>query len=118
MSQPAQPGIHLGTQLRAHWIVVLAALLALLATTVVILVLAINDAPSPTATSDVSQAAVRSDGGPDESGIAATVGSQPTAVAPDESNVAAAISAERAEAPAATPVRPDESGVAASISGG
>ena len=118
MHQPAQPGIHLGSQLRAHRTVVLAALLALLATAAVILVLAINDDASPVATSDQSQPAVRTDGGPDESRVAATVVSQPTAVAPDESTVAAAIGVAQEPAPLAVPVRPDESGVAASISGG
>jgi hypothetical protein len=89
MSQIAHPAVQ--SQLRAHWVGVLSALLALLAAIAVSLVLTLDDGGSGTTASVAKgQAAVRSDGGLEESAVAASVGSQPSA-GPDESRVAAAI---------------------------
>jgi hypothetical protein len=63
----------------------------------------------------VVDSGTRYDGGPEESGVAAAIGSQPTVAAPDESKIAAAIGT-GGEA-ATTAARPDESAVAAAISG-
>lgn len=91
MSHVTQPRIQAtahAAPARALWI---AALLALAAIAAVTLVLALGDSSS----SDGAPAAVgaqpslRSDGGPEESGVAGTVGAHQSA--PDESRVAAAI---------------------------
>ena len=114
MSQVQDTAIPFTTQIRNHWIVALSALLALLATGAVVLALAI-DGGSTTASAPVAQsshAAVRSDGGPDESAVAARVGSRPIA-GPDESRVAASISS--ASEPSAAAGRPDESKIATYI---
>src|SRR5215204_632091 len=92
MSQVTQPAISVHDQIRAHWVVALSALLALLAAGAVALVLAIDSGPSTTSASVAErQPAVRTDGGPDESAVAASIGSRPSG-RPDESTVAAAIS--------------------------
>ena len=114
MSQASHP-LPLTRQLSAHRTVALAALLALLATVAVVLVLAIDG--GSTATDPVSrtgQPAARSDGGPEESAVAASVGTPASAGRPEESAIGASISAGASEP--ATAGRPDESGVAASIS--
>ena len=119
MSQVTQPTLTTRSQLRAHWIVALSALLALLAAAAVMLVLVIDNGTSTT-TSGVAkpQAAVRSDGGPSESAVAAAVGSQPSA-GPDESTIAASIGGPRIApsigGPRMLPAGPDESTTAASI---
>ena len=112
MSQLTHPKPQLTADARSHRRVVLAALLALAATVAVLLVLAIADNQSM---SSVGDRGVRTDGGPEESAVAAAVGSQPTLVRPDESTVAATIGSTREPAPA--PVRPDESAVATAIAG-
>jgi hypothetical protein len=77
MSQLTHPGASVTDQLRAHWILALSALVALFATAAVVLVLAIDGGSADTSTAaEQSQAALRSDGGPDESAVAASVGSQ------------------------------------------
>ena len=136
MSQFTHPGVSVTHQLRAHWILALSALFALLATTAVVLVLAIDGGTSETsAAAEQPQAALRSDGGPDESAVAASVGEQTSAGhsesaiaasigsavrerptgGPDESSVASSLAQAPAQ-PQAQP-RPDEAGIAASISG-
>ena len=90
MSQLTHP-ISVRDQVRAHWILALSALLALAATAAVVLVLAIEGGSSDTSTvAERSQPAVRSDGGPDESAIAQSVGSR-VSPAPSESSIAAAV---------------------------
>jgi hypothetical protein len=120
MSQVSHAAIPLTNQIRNHWIVALSALLALLVTAAVVLVLAI-DGGSSDATAPVAQSShptARSDGGPDESKVAASIGSAseavPPAMRPDESKVAASIGSASEAAPRAN--RPDESKIAASIS--
>jgi hypothetical protein len=90
MSQLTQP-ISVREQLRAHWVLALSALLALAATVAVVLVLAIEGGSSETTTAaQRSQPAVRSDGGPNESAVAVSVGSR-MSPAPSESTIAAAV---------------------------
>jgi hypothetical protein len=135
MSYVGNPTLSTRSQLRAHWILVISTLAALLAATAVALVLVIDNGTSTVSGSIAKpQAALRSDGGPDESAVAASVGSRPSSV-PDESAVAAAVGSVTApspvpdEAAAAAAIRrnggpsqylsvgPDESTIAASISG-
>jgi hypothetical protein len=87
--------------------------MVLIAAVAVTLVLVVDNGTRASSSGVASpQAAVRSDGGPDESTVASSVGSRPSAV-PDESAIAASIGS------ASTPNAggPDESTVAASISG-
>jgi hypothetical protein len=118
MSQVTPSTLTARSQLRVHWIVAVSALLALLAAVAVTLVLIIDNGASTTNGSVAQpQAAVRSDGGPSESAVAAAVGSQPSA-GPDESNIAASIGGPTPiGGPRLHPSGPDESAVAASIAG-
>jgi hypothetical protein len=115
MSHVAQPKLQVPGQLRKHRLVALAGLLALAATVAVVFVLAIADNRSTSSVDDRPQPVTRTDGGPEESSVAAAIGSQPTVIRPDESRIAAAIGS--APEPAPAPARPDESTVAAAISG-
>ena len=101
---PAQPG-----PTRAAWI---GALLALTAAIVVALVIALGEDDSPPVDTQVLPA-LRTDGGPEESAVAAAIGARP-ASAPSESAVAAAIGAGARQAAA----RPSESRVAAAVGAG
>ena len=94
MSQVTHPRIPVSQQVRAHKAAVLATLLALGATIVVVLVLAIGQDSTTTAApvAPGAQQSLRPDGGPEESGIAASVGSRSSATGPDESRTAASIS--------------------------
>ena len=65
MSQLTHPSAPLGAYVRAHRLLALAALLALVATTAVVLLLAIGDNPSTSSTADQPRAAERADGGPE-----------------------------------------------------
>jgi hypothetical protein len=109
MSQVHHPYLTARNSFRAHRIAVLSALLALIATTAVVLVLAI-DRGSSGSVAVSSQPALRTDGGPSESAVAASVGSQPS-TGPDESTVAASVGG----ATPPTSSGPDESTVAASV---
>ena len=112
MSQVAHPRISVTGQLRSHRVAVLSALLALLAMTAVVLVIAIDGgSPSNSSAAAQSQAAVRTDGGPEESAVAASVGSRASA-GPNESSIAAAVAGGDSNATAV-----DEARVAASVSG-
>lgn len=112
MSQVTPNAASVAHPLRAHRIAVLSALFALLAVTAVVLVLAINDESATERVAQSPQPALRVDSGPEESAVAASIGSQPSA-GPSESRVASAIGAPTApEQP-----RPDEAGIAAAISG-
>ena len=66
MSQFSHPTHTIRSQVQAHKAAWLAALLTLIATGTVVLILAINDDSSSTSSSYVSQPALRTDGGPDE----------------------------------------------------
>ena len=113
MSQATQslPRWH---QLSAYRIAVVSALLALLATAAVVLVLAIDGGATQTSApaGQSTHPAYRSDGGPEESATAASVGSR-TGVGPDESSIAATIGSAGEPAPAAG--RPDENKIAATV---
>ena len=109
MSQVFHTASPLTNQIRNHWVVALSALLALLATIAVVLALAI-DGGSTRVSAPVAQSspeAARTDGGPDESAIAAAIGSARGGAAfasrPDESKVAAALGS--ASGPARKPSR-------------
>ena len=120
MSHVGNPTLSTRSQLRAHWVVAVSALLALVAVAAVTLVLVIDNGASTT-TSSVSkpQAALRSDRGPNESAVAAAVGSQPSA-GPDESSIAASIGGPRTASiggPRMLPSGPDEGAVATVVSG-
>jgi hypothetical protein len=112
MSQLSQPTISLPTHARPRRAVWLAALLALAAGATVVLILALGSDSSVNVAPISAQSSVRSDGGPEESAVAAAIGSHP-AVGPDESRVAAAVG--RGSSQSST--GPDESRTAASISG-
>jgi hypothetical protein len=125
MSQVTSPALSVRNPLRAHWVAALSALLALLATAAVVLVLAIDGGSSGIGNSvgERQQPALRADGGPEETAVAAAVGSQPAPSArPDESVVAASIGRAAPASRTAPPGqdfsgRPDESTVAAAVSG-
>jgi hypothetical protein len=74
MSQVTQPKVQFGATIRAHRMLVLAALLALLATAAVVLALVLTDTQSMSPVSDQPASAVRGDGGPEENATAATLG--------------------------------------------
>jgi hypothetical protein len=119
MSQVTPSTTSVRSQLRAHWIVGISAVLALLATAAVVLVLAIDNGSSGTSSvAQKSQPAVPTDGGPDESAVATFVG--PRAVGGHAEAVGipspAAAEATAAAASRASAGRPDESRIAASIS--
>jgi hypothetical protein len=119
MSHVTHPAPSARSQLRAHRVAALSALLALLATAAVVLVLAIDGGSSGIGNSvgERQQPAQGAYGGPDESAVAAAVGSRPAPSArPDESTVAAAIN-RSAPAPQDFSGRPDESSVAAAVAG-
>jgi hypothetical protein len=110
MSHVGSPTLSTRSQLRAHWVVAISALCALIAAAAVVLVLVIDDGASTTSGSVTKpQAALRSDGGPDESALAASV-SSPVSVGPDESSIAASIGGPRMHSSG-----PDEAAIAASI---
>jgi hypothetical protein len=112
MSHVTHPTLSAKSQLRAHWIVAISAVLALLAAAAVTLVLVINNGTSTTSGSVAKpQAALRSDGGPNEIAVAAAVGSRPSA-GPDESKIAASIGG-----PRMLPSGPGERAAAASTRG-
>ena len=84
-----------------------------------VLALALSDNQSTTTISAQPVAAERPGGGPEESAVAASVGSRAVS-RPDESKVAAAITVRNVNPSTGTPAqapRPDESAVAAGISG-
>lgn len=134
MSQVTQPRISLPPLTRPTRAVWLGALLALAAGAAVVLILALGHDSSDNTVPARAQAqpSLRSDGGPEETGVAAAVGSRPV-VSPDEAQIAASIASTTPEASngpdesrtaaavggtsAQSPSAPDESRIAAAISG-
>ncbi len=129
MSQFSHPTIPVRSQIQAHKVAWLAALLALVATATIALVLAIDGGSSTSSVAEQPQPAVRSDGGPNESSVAATVGSRPS-TGPSESTVAASVgsrpstgpsestvAAARSTSPQKASSGPDESATGAALSG-
>ncbi len=135
MSQLSHPGISLPVHVSRRF-VVLGAMLALVATAAVVLILAIgNDSSTDGTAADAqNRPGLRPGGGPEESGVAASVGSRPSA-GPSESATASSLAGsagtvDRGGVPGAADghslaVReraagsggPDESATAASVSG-
>ena len=114
MSQVTQPRISLPTHVRPRRTVWLGALLALTAGAAVVLILALGNEPAEVSPSVEAQAqpSLRSDGGPEESSVAANVGSRP-AVSPNEAQIAASIAGTTPE----VSTGPDESRIAAAVGG-
>jgi hypothetical protein len=105
-------------QLRA---LLAVAMIAVLGLTAAVVILAIDNG-GVTSVSSADQVstpspvgATRSDGGPEESAVAATLGSRPAASRPDESRIAAAVGS--GDVNSTEPGGPDESTVASAISG-
>jgi hypothetical protein len=113
MSQFSHPTIPVRSQIQAHKAAWIAALLALAATATIALVMTIDGGSSTSSVAEQPQPAVRSDGGPNESSVAASVGSRPS-TGPSESRIAASVGGAGAVRPTGGP---DESSVAAGISG-
>jgi hypothetical protein len=104
-------------QLRA---LLAVAMIAVVGLTAAVVILAIQDDSntiirSVSQTSAPSASAIRSDGGPEESAVASTLGLPPRAAGPSESTIAAAVGSR--EAPAPSTGGPDESAVANAVSG-
>ena len=104
-------------QLRA---LLAVAMIAVVGLTAAVVVLALDEdsatTGSATQVSAPSTASVaRSDGGLEESAVAAAVGTQPTVSGPDEGNIAAAIGL--GDEASTVSGGPDESAVASAISG-
>jgi hypothetical protein len=112
MSQATQ-SVPLRHQLAAHRLLAVSALLALLATAAVVLVLTIDGGSTRTsaAAGQSTHPRVLWNGRPAESAVTAPAASQ-TSAGPDESRIAASIGS---TGEPATAGRPDESGIAATI---
>jgi hypothetical protein len=95
----ATQSLPLRHQLAPHRLLAVSALLALLATVAVVLVLTM-DGPTKVsgAAGQSAHSALRSDGGPEESATAASVGRRPGA-RPDENRIAASIGSADKPAP-------------------
>lgn len=95
----AVPTQHPAVVLRSHFnqlrALLAVALIAVIGLTVAVVILASSDQQvsdtSPAAAIQPGNAATRSDGGPEESALAATLGTKATSVGHDESDTAAAI---------------------------
>jgi hypothetical protein len=113
MSQVTHPRISLPTHVRTGRTVLLGALLALAASTAVVLILALGNESPDTAAPVSAQAepSLRSDGGPEETSVAAAVGQR--AIGPDEAGIAASIGGTSPKAATG----PDESRTAAAVGG-
>ena len=103
-------------QLRA---LLAVAMIAVVGLTAAVVILAIQNDNGNTIVRAASPAnapsAIRSDGGPEESAVAATLGPQQTVSGADESRIAAAVGSGEFRSTAAS--GPDESTVASAISG-
>jgi hypothetical protein len=114
----AIPQQHPAVVLRSHYrqlrTLLAIALVALVGLSVAVVTLAVDDDGATTAQT-VQQASTRTDGGPEESRVAASIAA-PNVASPDESKIAAAIS-KGVEPTTPDTGRPDESRIAASISG-
>ena len=117
MSHLSHPRIssHFHVSRRTMW---LGALLALVATGAVVLILAIGNDSTDDATSvsAPSQPSLRSDGGPEETGVAASVGSRPS-TGPSESSIAAAVGAASVPVSSTDTSGSSESRIASAVGG-
>jgi hypothetical protein len=121
----AIPAQHPAVVLRSHYrqlrALLAIAMIAVVGLSAAVVILATNDdrATGASVASRVDApaqpaSAQRTDGGPEESNLAAAVGSKPSALGPSESKIAATIGSGHEPS---VPDRPDESSVAAAISG-
>jgi hypothetical protein len=114
------PAVVLRSRYRQLRALLAVAMIAVVGLTLAVVILALDNdtgtrVGSATQVSAPSSAgAIRSDGGPEESAVAANLGSQPTTASPDESNIAAAIGS--GDDGSTTTGGPDESTVAGAIS--
>ena len=116
MSHVGHPTLSTRSQLRAHWIAALSALVALVAASAVVLVLMIDDGASTASSRTTTpQAAVRSDGGPNEGAVASSIVPRANQ-SPDEAARAALVAQGAGPYQPASP-GPDEAATAASIAG-
>lgn len=115
MSQVTHPRISVPALARPRRTVWLGALLALAAGAAVVLILALDNQSSEHAATvgAGAQPSLRADGGPEETAVATAVGSHPVA-GPDESRVAASLGTGSPRVSSA----PDESRIAGSIGAG
>jgi hypothetical protein len=113
------PQQHPAVVLRSHYrqlrALVAILMIALVGLSTTVVMLAVDDEGTTTVQS-AQQASTRTDGGPEESQVAASIASPPNVAQPDESKIAAAIS-KGVEPTTPDTSRPDESRVAASIAG-
>jgi hypothetical protein len=113
------PAVVLRSRYRQLRALLAVAMIAVVGLTAAVVILAIDDRESVLAPpSQVSTAgpvaATRSDGGPEESSLAATLGRKPATTGPNESRTAAAIGGDSGSTATGGP---DESVVANAISG-
>ena len=113
------PAVVLRSQYRHLRTLLAIAMIAVVGLTAAVVILAIDEntvgqkvSSAPIAANPTS--AARSDGGPEESAVAASVGTQPTVSGPDESRAAAAIGSGGGTTETGGP---DESVVAGAVSG-
>jgi hypothetical protein len=121
----AIPDQHPAVVLRSHFnqlrALLAIALIAVVGLTTAVVVLALDNDPAPSLSpaAEVSApsaaGAARTDGGPEESAVAATLAAQATTAGPDESAIAAAIGS--ADDGSTRTGGPDESVVAGAVSG-
>jgi hypothetical protein len=115
------PAVVLRSQYRQLRALLAVAMVAVVGLAAAVVILALDNdtgtrvAPATQVSAPSSAGAIRSDGGPEESAVAASLGPQATAAGPDESNVAAAIGS--GDNRSTTTGGPDESTVAGAISG-
>jgi hypothetical protein len=115
------PAVVLRSRYRQLRALLAVAMIAVVGLSAAVVVLALDD-DGATTTRSVSEVstpstiAAQPSTRPDESAVAASIGSQPAAVRPDESGIAAAIGT-GGNGPAQT-AHPDESSVAAAIASG
>jgi hypothetical protein len=113
------PAVVLRSQYRNLRTLLVIAMIAVVGLTAAVVILAIDDDGVGTSLGSAPIAAnptgaARSDGGPEESAVAASVGAQPTVAGPNESHVAAAIGSGGGTTATGGP---DESVVAGAVSG-
>jgi hypothetical protein len=112
------PAVVLRSRYRQLRALLAVAMIAVVGLTAAVVILAIDGRESVLAPPQVSTAgpvaATRSDGGPEESSLAATLGPKPATTGPNESRTAAAIGGDSGSTATGGP---DESVVANAISG-
>jgi hypothetical protein len=114
------PAVVLRSRYRQLRALLAVAMIAVVGLTAAVVILAIDEdrdsslVPASQVSTANPNGAVRSDGGPEESALAATLGSKPAVSGPDESRTAAAIGGDSGSTSTGGP---DENVVASAISG-